>query len=230
MGISSSDVLKLHPARNDHFTGRHTALDSIRAALFDVDSRKESRGAPSTVEIYGSAGVGKTQLALEFIHRCKHKFSTILWVDSQNRASIEKTFCKIERKLSRSRIANANASMTQASRLNISSSSGSTSTTDSGRSSNLTRHLEQQGLPSCSTDLVKAWLARAKNSQWVIVFDGADDEKKSWIQEFFPNTKNGHILITSRHRGLLKGITSIRLDPMSEEDAMRLLLYSCPDG
>jgi hypothetical protein len=221
----------MFPPKNPQFTGRHAELGDIYSALFIDSKDDQSKLFSSTVEIYGPGGIGKTQLALEFIHRYKQKFSTILWIDSQSRSSVQKSFSKIERTLSRNRI--NSATTTQASRLNISGSTGSTGSTSSGdsiMSLRLMQKYEPQGLPSCSTDIVRAWLARENNDQWILVFDGADDEKRTWIKEFLPNTKNGYILITSRHQDILKYSTSIPLGPMLENDAKKLLMYSCPSS
>ncbi|KAF4634094.1 hypothetical protein G7Y89_g4015 [Cudoniella acicularis] len=205
-------------------------INIIYTTLFGEEKVGQSKIFPSAVEIFGLGGIGKTQLALEFVHRYKHKFSTIIWIDSQSRGSVQKCFSRIERKLSRTRITNAAA--TQASQLNVSGSSESTTSSDSAKSlSMVPAKLEPQGLPSCSTDIVKAWLARENNDRWVMVFDGADDEhKSSWIQEFLPNSKHGHIIITSRHRDLLKYSTGIPLGPMAESEASRLLLNSTLGG
>jgi hypothetical protein len=87
---------------------------------------------------------------------------------------------------------------------------------------------EEQGLPLPATEIVKAWLAKPNNRRWIMIFDGADDCKSLRVEEFVPDTKHGHIILTSRHCDFSKSSKGIELGPMGEDEATRLLFYSCP--
>ncbi|GAP88695.2 putative protein SERAC1 [Rosellinia necatrix] len=51
------------------------------------------------INLYGPAGVGKTQIALEFAYRFHHRFSSILWIPAQSRATAEQAFVEMTHSL-----------------------------------------------------------------------------------------------------------------------------------
>ncbi|BCY10095.1 FxSxx-COOH system tetratricopeptide repeat protein [Actinoplanes sp. L3-i22] len=60
------------PLRNPRFTGRHQQLRDLRETL------KRSGGTP--VALVGGAGTGKSQLAIEYVHRFSGAYDVIWWV------------------------------------------------------------------------------------------------------------------------------------------------------
>lgn len=71
MGESSS---QLPQPRNEYFVGRQRVLESLERSL-------RNDGQPVQV-IYGTAGIGKTQLALEYAYRHRDRYRTIGWLPS----------------------------------------------------------------------------------------------------------------------------------------------------
>jgi tetratricopeptide (TPR) repeat protein len=61
------------PVRNARFTGRVEDLARVRAALTNTQ-----KGLPVTLQ--GMAGVGKTQLALEYVHRFGAAYDLVWWI------------------------------------------------------------------------------------------------------------------------------------------------------
>ncbi|MGW1223935.1 FxSxx-COOH system tetratricopeptide repeat protein [Streptomyces sp. NPDC002530] len=68
------------PRRNIRFTGREDLLSQAYSALQDAD-----RGA-GVVTLHGMSGVGKTQLAAEYVYRFGSEYDVVWWVPADRRA------------------------------------------------------------------------------------------------------------------------------------------------
>jgi hypothetical protein len=75
-----------HP-QNPAFYGRNDILDDISVAFEGQMSR------PASVAVWGTAGIEKTQIALEFAHRLwSSGQETILWIASETKAEVDRSF------------------------------------------------------------------------------------------------------------------------------------------
>ena len=63
-------------ARNDRFTGREEVLRRLREEL-----RARGSTANQPIALHGLGGVGKTQLALEYVHRFGNDYDLVFWVE-----------------------------------------------------------------------------------------------------------------------------------------------------
>lgn len=81
------------PPRNPDFAGREEQLRSLR------DSLVEGGTAALTQAITGLGGVGKTQLAIEYVHRHRDDYEVIWWVRSEEPAQIAEDFGALARAL-----------------------------------------------------------------------------------------------------------------------------------
>ncbi len=68
-----------NPPRNPHFTGRDAALEALRANL-----TREDRPYPATQLISGMGGVGKTEIATEYIYRHRDSYEIIWWIRAEH--------------------------------------------------------------------------------------------------------------------------------------------------
>jgi tetratricopeptide (TPR) repeat protein len=66
------------PIRNPDFTGREDLLFQLRTAL-----ETSSKAAVLPRALHGLGGVGKTQLALEYVYRYSHEYDLIWWVPAE---------------------------------------------------------------------------------------------------------------------------------------------------
>ena len=77
--------------RNPNFTGRRTLLATLHAKLSDI--------APCAwnhrVALYGLGGVGKTQLALEYVFSHREDYERIYWISAVSEATVFAGFQEI---------------------------------------------------------------------------------------------------------------------------------------
>lgn len=82
--LADEPIIGSLPERNSHFTGREILLDTMH------QHHLEHPNAP--LVLFGLGGVGKTQLAREYVHRYADRYSVLWWVPSdrpeQARASL----------------------------------------------------------------------------------------------------------------------------------------------
>jgi cellulose biosynthesis protein BcsQ/tetratricopeptide (TPR) repeat protein len=72
------------PARNVRFTGRDKDLRELREKL-----REHGRAVVFPVALQGLGGVGKTQIALEYVHRFKADYDLVWWLDCSQPAFVD---------------------------------------------------------------------------------------------------------------------------------------------
>lgn len=73
---------------------------------------------------------------------------------------------------------------------------------------------------------VKRWLSKEEHSNWLMVFDNADDLQVVPVWQYFPAIPWGHIIITSRNPEAIGGVAEegCNLGPLTSEEARELLL------
>jgi tetratricopeptide (TPR) repeat protein len=82
------------PQRNLHFTGRVAELEALRANLTRGDRRH-----PPVQIISGMGGVGKTELASEYIHRYRDKYEIIWWIRAEHTDRIRDAVVRLGQRL-----------------------------------------------------------------------------------------------------------------------------------
>ncbi|MFF2325356.1 MULTISPECIES: FxSxx-COOH system tetratricopeptide repeat protein [unclassified Streptomyces] len=68
------------PRRNTRFTGRDELLNRTHQLFADAEQ------GHGTVALYGMSGVGKTQLAAEYVYRFGSAYDVVWWVDAERRS------------------------------------------------------------------------------------------------------------------------------------------------
>lgn len=86
--IWSSEI----PSRNPNFTGRVAALDALRANLVDGSH-------PSAQVISGMGGVGKTEIAAEYIHRHRGEYEIIWWIRAEHHDRVRDALVNLGQRL-----------------------------------------------------------------------------------------------------------------------------------
>src|SRR5947207_3752534 len=79
--------------RNQQFVGRMELLETLRNKL----CQNRERTFNHRVALYGMGGVGKTQVALEYIFKYKSEYKSIFWIIADNLANLQSGFREIAR-------------------------------------------------------------------------------------------------------------------------------------
>jgi len=66
------------PPRNKNFTGREELLASLRGGI----ASQVTAVVPQPKTLHGLGGVGKTQMAVEYIYRFRHEYDVVWWIPS----------------------------------------------------------------------------------------------------------------------------------------------------
>ena len=77
--------------RNPFFTGRERILTS----LYDKHARSNTIASSQPSAITGLGGIGKTQVAIEYVYRYRHHYKAVLWVTSETESKLIVDFVKI---------------------------------------------------------------------------------------------------------------------------------------
>ncbi|KAI8258387.1 tetratricopeptide repeat domain-containing protein [Colletotrichum sp. SAR11_239] len=192
--------IQVHKRMKDFF-GRQDILDLIDESLLPDRQVTISSGAASvrSFALCGMGGIGKTQIAVEYAYSRRDKYDAIFLITADGKTMLSEQFARI------------------ASELRLE---------DPKNSKDLT----------VSSEIVRKWLSdpvrtyekdsSADNrASWLLIFDNADDP--SVLEEFWPNTGYGAVLITSRDSVAknqpFTDNVGIDLKPFTSPDAVKFL-------
>ncbi|KAL1638137.1 hypothetical protein SLS58_008974 [Diplodia intermedia] len=166
---------------NPNFHGRHLALAAIEEALLSPSSSPLSssnpalatKGAtnPRTFAICGPGGMGKTQVALEFVSRHRHAYDAVFWVHAADGSKLAADFNAIALRLGLVAAGSADA-----------------------RDHAHTRELVKRWLVEPRRRLKDP---HSPPASWLLVYDGV--EEAAAIDDFWPYDGPGAVLVTSRN-------------------------------
>ena len=202
----------LNVRKNPNFVGREYLLESLAQGI------EEGKNILNIIVLYGTGGMGKTQLALEYIYQHHKDYSSVFWV---NTASVQTTifgFTQIMQKLIQHHL--------QLSKdiANIGQLLGMAGKLDSTGCFTVTSEPEAQHV----VDAVKRWFSVPGNTNWLLVFDNLDDLDLVDIEEYIPSCNHGTVIITSRRReSIQQGRRGFEVQQMHPTEAIELLLSSC---
>lgn len=92
------------PPRNPNFTGREALLDRLHEAL------GLARETPVLAQaLHGMGGVGKSQVAIEYVHRHRHEYDLVWWIPAEQATQIRTSLAYLARRLDLSDVPEANA-------------------------------------------------------------------------------------------------------------------------
>ena len=79
--------------QNQHFTGREEILAQLQESL------EAEHGAALTQMLKGLGGIGKTQIAVEYVYRHHTKYDIVWWVNAETEVTIQTTFALLAEEL-----------------------------------------------------------------------------------------------------------------------------------
>ena len=77
--------------RNPQFTGRDELLTQLSSTLRETKQKRFNH----RIAIYGIGGVGKTQVAIEYVYRYETQYDGIYWISASDQAELLSGFQEI---------------------------------------------------------------------------------------------------------------------------------------
>jgi hypothetical protein len=158
------------------FVAREKELSKMHELLHDHSNR-------TCVVLYGLGGIGKTQLAIEYIRRHKEKYTAIFWLNTNNQDSLKLSFRDVAQQVLKYH-----------------------------PSTSLLAGVDLDDLDQV-VYAVKAWLDLQKNTRWLMIYDNYDNPKTPGnldrsavdVRQFLPRSDQGSIIITTRSSRVSQG-------------------------
>ena len=176
------------------FVARDKELLKMHEVLHD-------RGSQSTVILHGLGGIGKTQLAREYIKRHKEKYTAIFWLNANDEDSLRLSFRSIAQQIQKH------------------------------NSAQVLMNVDLEGDLNRVVSAVKAWLDLPDNIRWLIIYDNYDNPRTSNnsdplavdVRQYLPETDQGSIIITTRSASVTQGQRFHVQRLTGPEDGLRIL-------
>lgn len=157
--------------------------------------------------LYGLGGIGKTQLAVEFARWSKSKFDSVFWLDGSSESSLKRSIAACASRIPKGQVEDDSRSLSANSSTDI----------------------------DAVVKNVLGWLARPKNTKWVLVFDNIDREYSSRggdadaydVRRYFSGADHGSILITTRLARLERLGPSQHIGKVDSDQAKAILKTWC---
>ncbi|UZP35142.1 hypothetical protein NXS19_002958 [Fusarium pseudograminearum] len=207
-------------ARNPYFTGRKEILRSLSQKL----SSPMNSQSLSLVVLYGAGGMGKTQIATEYVHIHHADYTSVFWIDGSRNYTAAADILSCVQTLKRHYEIHG---------LRDRPWYGHIEETLAKRFEGVGRKTQQDYPTSLSAagdqtlrTMFLAWLSSEGNYSWLMVIDNVDDLESFDFRDWLPPTLRGSIIMTSRRRDLAIHWNSIEVDGMTIDESIKLLNQS----
>jgi len=201
----------LNVGENCDFVGREYLLEELEQ---EIEKGKDRR---NIIVLYGTGGMGKTQLALKYVYKQYQNYSSVFFV---NTASVQTTilgFIQIMQRLVQRH------GQISDDYVHIGQLLGMAGKLDPTGCFTLTPEEEQHVVSA-----VKQWFSAPGNTNWLLVFDNLDDPDLVDIEKYVPSCNHGTVIITSRRRDCVRqGRRGLEVQQMHHMESIQLLLSAC---
>ncbi|KAF8470742.1 P-loop containing nucleoside triphosphate hydrolase protein [Kalaharituber pfeilii] len=203
-----------HVRRNPDFVGREYLLEQLAHEI------GEGRAAMDITQVvlHGMGGMGKTQIALEYVYRHRKDYSSAFWINAASEQTTKTSFIQIMEQL----IEHHASLLDEPDYKHIGNLLGMAGKLDSAGLFSTEKPEEEQLVIKA----VKKWLTAKQNNKWLLVFDNLDDLESFDINDYIPSCDFGTIIITSRRRESMQGRRGLEVHQMQNNEAEKLLLTS----
>lgn len=184
-----------------NFVGRKEEMQQLERCLLPNTTNQARR---KVFVLQGLGGIGKTQLAIEYVREHHSSYSAVLWLDGSSRDLLRQSLAQITRRLPSEQVTTKTTTMSQGD--NVDDLAAAT----------------------------LRWLSLPANKCWLIIIDnvdreyqrnGADDQAYN-LKDAFPAADHGSVLVTSRLASVARHGDTVRLGRVSEEEARMILEQS----
>lgn len=203
----STPLMLIPFPRNPAFVGRD-------ATLLTLDEQLQRH---RFVTIHAPSGVGKTAIALEYAYRFSSHYPCLFWLNASTRESLLADYHELSRRL---------GLPLQAEQKSAEENQGAAVSEQEQPQVEPRKPGEQQGDPDKQDQqpplILPDWLAVVR--QYLLILDDLQDP--ALLQEIFPASLAGHILVTTRVRDLAfpQPTTSLELARLDAQSSAQLLL------
>ena len=206
----------LNVRKNPNFVGRKYLLENLKQ---EID---EGKGMLNIIVLYGTGGMGKTQLALEYVYQHSQDYSSVFLVNATNIQTTILGFTQIMQQIIERHIQLSEDIAKDIA--NIGRLLGMAGKLDSAGCFTVASESDAQHV----VDAVKRWFSAPGNTNWLLVFDNLDDLDLVNIEEYIPPCNHGVVIITSRRReSIQQGRRGFEVQQMHHAEAIQLLLREC---
>jgi hypothetical protein len=161
-----------------------------------------SRSDRSAIVLHGLGGIGKTQLAVEYIKKHKEKYTAIFWLNANDEDSLRLRFRDIAQQI---QIYHP--------------------------WTGLFGNMDLEGDLTQVVGAVKAWLNVRDNSHWLMIYDNYDNPRTTNhsdpstvdLRRYLPESDQGSVIITTRSANVTQGQRLHVQKLMSLEDGLKIL-------
>ncbi|KAF8455044.1 hypothetical protein BDZ91DRAFT_746932 [Kalaharituber pfeilii] len=164
-------------------------------------------------------GMGKTQLALEYVYRHSRDYSSVFWINAASEQTTKISFTHIMQRLieHHAELSESEPDYTRIGRL-----LGMAGKLDSTGMFTVQQPSEDQHV----VNAVRKWLTAKDNNKWLLVFDNLDDLESFDINDYIPSAPHGTVIITSRRPESIQGRMGLEVTQMDNSEAEELL-FKC---
>jgi hypothetical protein len=149
-----------------------------------MHERLHSHSNRSAVVLHGLGGIGKTQLAIQYIQRHKEKHTAIFWLNANDEDSLRLSFRSIAQQVLK------HHPLTR-----------------------VLSELDLEGDFVRVVRAVKLWLNLPGNTRWLMIYDNYDNPRTSNasdrstvdIRQYLPESDQGSVIITTRSASVTQG-------------------------
>jgi len=201
----------LNVGENCDFVGREYFLENLKQ---EIEKGKDSQ---NIIVLYGTGGMGKTQLALKYVYQHYANYSSVFFV---NTASIQTTILGFTQILQR---LVERHGQTSDDYVHIGRLLGMAGKLDPAGCFTVTPEEEQHIVRA-----VKQWFSAPGNANWLLILDNLDEPDLVDIGEYIPSCNHGTVIITSRRRECIRqGRRGLEVQQMHHMESIQLLRSAC---